>query len=226
MPLYAVCAQRSSPVQVLRSIIKGKVGTRGNADRLKSLNEELTGDICMKTEMNMLTRVLMFAPILFAGCQASRNVASTSYQVSRGAAVGSYKVARAVAVGSYRVASAPVHYATRKRGDESYTTASTESVPSDVTNPGQSVPPPERLSTSQRQARVGAEGAQSRTPSETSGTSRKEAAAAFPTGKLVPGKPGYVFSPFDKEGRYVDVSGFAPGTKVKDPWTDKIFIVP
>ena len=44
--------------------------------------------------------------------------------------------------------------------------------------------------------------------------------------KLVPGKPGYVFSPFDKEGRYVDVSGFAPGTKVKDPWTDKIFLVP
>jgi hypothetical protein len=49
---------------------------------------------------------------------------------------------------------------------------------------------------------------------------------AFPTGKLVPGKPGYVFSPFDKEGRYVDVSGFPSGTKVKDPWTDKIFLVP
>jgi hypothetical protein len=49
---------------------------------------------------------------------------------------------------------------------------------------------------------------------------------AFPTGKLVPGKPGYVFSPFDKEGRYVDVSGFPSGTKVKDPWTNKIFLVP
>jgi hypothetical protein len=24
----------------------------------------------------------------------------------------------------------------------------------------------------------------------------------------------------------VDVSGFASGTKVKDPWTDKIFLVP
>jgi hypothetical protein len=42
----------------------------------------------------------------------------------------------------------------------------------------------------------------------------------------VPDKPGYVFSPFDSSGRYVDVSGYAPGTKVKDPWTDKIFIVP
>jgi len=48
----------------------------------------------------------------------------------------------------------------------------------------------------------------------------------FPTAKAVPGKSGYVFSPFDAEGRYVDVSGFAPGTKVKDPWTDKIFLVP
>jgi hypothetical protein len=187
--------------------------------------------------MNALVRTLMLAPILLGGCRATHDVASTSYHVTRGAAVGSYKVARAVAVGSYRVASAPVHYATRKRGDESYTTASTESMPSDVANPGQPVPPPERVSTPQRQAPVGAEGGQTRT----SGASRKEAAqspasasssrasapsTAFPTGKFVPGKPGYVFSPFDKEGRYVDVSGFAPGTKVKDPWTDKIFVVP
>jgi hypothetical protein len=188
----------------------------------------------MKTEMNTVVRVLMFTPILLAGCQASRNVASTSYQVTRGAAVGSYKVARAVAVGSYRVASAPVHYATRKRGDDSYTTASTENLPSDVTNPGQSVPPPERGSTSESQVPVG----QSQRSSGTGGTTRKEAAessgasrasapsTAFPTGKLVPGKPGYVFSPTDKEGRYVDVSGFPSGTKVKDPWTNKIFIVP
>ena len=48
----------------------------------------------------------------------------------------------------------------------------------------------------------------------------------FPTAKAVPGKPGYVFSPFDAKGRYVDVSGYPPGSKAKDPWTDKIFIVP
>ena len=191
--------------------------------------------------MNALVRILMLAPILLGGCRATQDVATTSYHVTRGAAVGSYKVARAVAVGSYRVASAPVHYATRKRGDESYTTAATESVPSDVTNPGQSLPEQERVSTSQEQARIGADRGQSRTSSGSSVTSRKEAAqsstsvssshasapsTAFPTGKLVPGKPGYVFSPFDKEGRYVDVSGFPSGTKVKDPWTDKIFLVP
>jgi hypothetical protein len=189
--------------------------------------------------MNALVRILMLAPILLGGCRATQDAAATSYHVTRGAAVGSYKVARAVAVGSYRVASAPVHYATRKRGDESSTIVGTET-PSDITNPGESIPPPEMASASQQQPRVGAERGQSQTSSGTSGTSRKEAAqssnvssssasapsTAFPTGKLVPGKPGYVFSPFDKEGRYVDVSGFASGTKVKDPWTNKIFIVP
>jgi hypothetical protein len=48
----------------------------------------------------------------------------------------------------------------------------------------------------------------------------------FPTAKPVPGKPGYVFSPFDTKGRYIDVSGYPPGSKAKDPWMDKIFIVP
>jgi PEGA domain len=48
----------------------------------------------------------------------------------------------------------------------------------------------------------------------------------FPTAKAVPGKPGYVISPFDTKGRYIDVSGYPSGSKAKDPWTDKIFIVP
>lgn len=52
------------------------------------------------------------------------------------------------------------------------------------------------------------------------------AATEFPTAKAVPGKPGYVFDPFDPNGGYIDVSGYAPGSKVKDPATKKIFIVP
>jgi hypothetical protein len=190
--------------------------------------------------MNLPVRILMLASILLGGCRATHDVATTSYHVTRGAAVGSYKVARAVAVGSYRVVSAPVHYVTRKRGDDLSSIVGTVA-PSDVTNPGQSVPSPEMASASQQQPRVEAERGQSRTSSGTSGMPRKQAAqsqtsvsssrasapsTAFPTGKLVPGKPGYVFSPFDKEGRYVDVSGFPPGTKVKDPWTDKVFLVP
>ena len=47
----------------------------------------------------------------------------------------------------------------------------------------------------------------------------------FPTAKPVEGKPGYVYSPFDT-GKYVDVSGYAPGSKVKDPYSGKIFLVP
>jgi hypothetical protein len=183
----------------------------------------------------------MFGPILLIGCRATHDVAATSYHVTRGAAVGSYKVARAVAVGSYRVASAPVHYATRKRGNESSTMVGTETQPSDVAEPGQSIPPPETASAPQTQPRVEAERRRSRASGAGSRTTREETAQSststsasrpsssqvnFPTGKPVPDKPGYVFSPFDKEGRYVDVSGFPSGTKVKDPWTDKIFLVP
>src|SRR6266403_5261956 len=128
----------------------------------------------MKTRMKAIVRVLMFVSVFLAGCQATHDVATTSYNVTRGAAVGSYKVARAVAVGSYRVASTPVHYATRKRGDESSTMVGTET-PSDVTNPGESIPP-ETASASQTEPRVEAERDQSRRSSGTSVMSRNEAA--------------------------------------------------
>lgn len=47
----------------------------------------------------------------------------------------------------------------------------------------------------------------------------------FPTARPVPEKPGYVYSPSDPT-KYVDVSGYAPGSKVKDPYSGKIFVVP
>jgi hypothetical protein len=174
----------------------------------------------MKTSMKAIMRVLMVVSVFLAGCQATHDVASSSYHVTRGAAVGSYKVARAVAVESYRVASAPVHYATRKSSGEPTMVGTTEATSSDVTQPGQPMPP----GTASAQRTTRRETAQSSTKT---GSSRPSASQEnFPTAKSVPGKSGYVFSPFDAEGRYVDVSGFAPGTKVKDPWTDKIFIVP
>jgi hypothetical protein len=43
--------------------------------------------------------------------------------------------------------------------------------------------------------------------------------------RAVPGKPGYVYSPSDSS-KYVDVTGYIPGSKVKDPYVQKIFIVP
>lgn len=48
----------------------------------------------------------------------------------------------------------------------------------------------------------------------------------LPYAKPVPGKPGYVFSPYDPNGGYVDVKGYSPGQKVKDPYSGKIFLVP
>jgi hypothetical protein len=48
----------------------------------------------------------------------------------------------------------------------------------------------------------------------------------MPYGIPVPGQKGMVMSPYSPEGNYVDVSGFAPGSAVKDPYTGKIFLVP
>jgi hypothetical protein len=173
--------------------------------------------------MNAYTGCWLFVALLLAGCGATRDVAVTSYNVTRGAAVGSYKVARAVAVGSYRVASAPVRYATGRGHNEPVTVGTTEAVPSDVTHPGQPVSSTENAPTPQQHAKSqteSSEGSGRTVPARAS-----SAPSEFPTAKGVPQKPGYVFSPFAGD-RYVDVSGYAPGTKVKDPWTDKIFIVP
>jgi hypothetical protein len=48
----------------------------------------------------------------------------------------------------------------------------------------------------------------------------------LPYAKAVPGKPGFVFSPYDGKGGYIDVRGFPPGTEVKDPYSGKSFLVP
>jgi hypothetical protein len=183
--------------------------------------------------MKTFARTSLFGAVLLVGCGTTRDVAVTSYHVTRD-----------VAVGSYRVATAPVHYVLRRtRGDTSTTYAtSTGTIESDVTQPGRPVAESEVASSRQQQPRIDGDRASSPrstaaprvarkepTQSKTRPSSSSRASSGqteFPTAELVPGKPGYVISPFDSSGRYVDTSGYTSGSKVKDPWTNKIFIVP
>ena len=69
---------------------------------------------------------------------------------------------------------------------------------------------------------------------ESTGTVRRVSAAdiekvkaSLPYGIPVPGRKGMVTSPYTPdEGKYVDVTGFASGSVVKDPYTGKFFLVP
>jgi hypothetical protein len=42
----------------------------------------------------------------------------------------------------------------------------------------------------------------------------------------VPGKQGFVISPFAPDSGYVDVHQYPSGTEVKDPFTGKVFLTP
>jgi hypothetical protein len=55
----------------------------------------------------------------------------------------------------------------------------------------------------------------------------EKAKAALPYGIPVPGRKGMVTSPYTPdEGKYIDVTDFASGSVVKDPYTGKFFLVP
>lgn len=151
------------------------------------------------------------------GCRTAENVASTSASV----------------------VTAPAHFVSKKlRGESTETTDTTvyENQPVE-TAPPPPQPTPARsprtitsttTATSSPPQQTEAHPSTSATshPGATPQSSSTNPAAQFPVAKPVPGKPGYVFSPYDPNGGYVDVSGYASGSKVKDPYSQKIFLVP
>jgi hypothetical protein len=127
-----------------------------------------------------------------------------------------------VGCGIGRVITAPVRYVFNKPEPAPATNTS------DVTNPGQpvTIPSPTPRVASRKSSRSTSRIAGNQSPAKPSPSREKAANAQFPVAKPVPGKPGLVFSPFNASGGYIDVSGYAPGSKVKDPSTQQIFIVP
>jgi hypothetical protein len=165
-------------------------------------------------QMKAAALVSIFACICLSGCHTARNVV----------------------VSSYHAVTAPVTFVGRQVAKPWSKKSEARSQPSDVTMPGHEVatvpsptPPPRRVSAEARPKTVPRITSNERSPAKAKPSPSPRAVSTqteFPTAKAVPGKPGYVFSPFDPNGRYVDVSGYTPGSKVKDPWTSKIFIVP
>jgi hypothetical protein len=50
--------------------------------------------------------------------------------------------------------------------------------------------------------------------------------AELPQGIAIPGRPGFVNSPFAAKHQLVDVTGLPTGMEVKCPYTGKLFRVP
>jgi hypothetical protein len=165
----------------------------------------------------------------------------------------SCETAHDAAVATFRVIDAPAAYVRRRIDEEPQATPTTTSEsqvysdtaanPPSASYPVQSPPPTQtqrRVVTDEPSPPAEGETQPTATPhvAKNENVSRPQATNSsvahttssqntdIPYGKPVPGKPGYVFSPFDKNGGYVDVTGYSPGQKVKDPYTGRIFLVP
>jgi hypothetical protein len=168
----------------------------------------------MKRQMQLMGRFLSLGAIILTGCRTAHDVAVTSF----------------------RVLDAPANYIRRQiDSPETTTTTTTTRYQSDAVTPGRPIPGPPPTSSSS-QGRVASEQRSTSGPSDPSDQTKPRPPPSsrsaptqpptIPYAKPVPGKPGYVYSPFDPDGGYVDVTGYKPGSKAKDPYSGKIFIVP
>ena len=114
---------------------------------------------------------------------------------------------------AYHVVTAPVRVFHHPRQKEAM---------SDVVTPGTPIAPPTPTPLPRR---VVERRTASPSPKPSESPHVDTPAVLFPSAKRVPDKPGYVFSPSDPT-KYVDVSGYPSGSKVKDPYSGKIFLVP
>ena len=171
----------------------------------------------MKVQISQTARFIVLSGVFLCGCRTAHNVA----------------------VSSFRVIDAPANYVRRHiDNDETTTATTTTTYQSDVVTPGQPIvtpTPAQRRMTTQRRTSSETDGERSATihdnqePRSSNSSSQRAAStpdAKIPYAKPVPGKPGYVYSPFDPNGGYVDVTGYASGSKAKDPYSGKVFIVP
>ena len=172
--------------------------------------------------MKTVRRILLLGTVILCGCQAARNVAVTSF----------------------RVIDAPANYVRRKIDNSAtttQTTTTTTTASSDAVTPGRpvNVGPNSREPQSKPVAQTQSQpSAPPQPPPRNTVTEKPRLSPSpmprsvtalpteYPTAKVVPGKPGYVFSPYDSSGGYVDVTGYAAGSKVKDPYSGKVFLVP
>jgi hypothetical protein len=159
--------------------------------------------------MKLATRLSLPLLLLLPACDTTRDVASASFHV----------------------VTAPVRFVHHHVfGEEEEAPppqpSANAQVTSDVSMPGQPVPvatptPPRRsIASSTSKPKTTA----TSKPRASASAGAASASTQFPTAKPVPGRPGLVSNPFGSG--YIDVSGYAPGSKVKDPDSQKIFIVP
>ncbi len=92
------------------------------------------------------------------------------------------------------------------------TTRTTTTTPA----PPQTTPPPPETTVVTRQT----------PPPPPSSAPVQQAPADYPYATPVAGKPGFVTSPHAPEAGLVDVRGMSPGQQARDPYTNKIFLVP